>query len=132
MMLDEMIIHIEYTHSSLTDLIFLLVKSDIYKELSFLYECKKLIEHGTDFPIAWVSSIENSRLLYTKAEKEKLIQLSQVLGASDVKGQINILSVHSKFFESFLIKAQETKNKYSSLIVLCFCFFGCLIFVLLL
>lgn len=131
MMIDEMKIQIEYLHLPLSELVTYLANSEIYYSLSFLTECKIQLEKGRDFPLAWNFSVKNSKCNYSSGEKEKLCELSKVLGSSDVKGQISILKLYSETFEKFSLSAIETHRKYANLIIACFAFLGCTIFVLL-
>ncbi len=131
MMIDEMKIQIEYLHLSLGDLVTYLANSEIYAPLSFLSECKEQLNNGLDFPFAWNCSVNNSKCNYSSGEKEKLCELSKVLGSSDVKGQISILKLYSETFERFSLLAIETHRKYANLIIGCSVFVGCMIFILL-
>ncbi len=131
MMIDEMKIQIEYLHLPLCDLVTYFEKNEIYSALCFLTECRKHIENGVDFPVAWNTAVTNSRCNYSSGEKEKLCELSRVLGSSDTKGQISILKLYSENFENFSLGAIEIYKKYSNLIIVCSVFLGSMIFVLL-
>ena len=131
MMIDEMKIQIEYLHLPLSELVTYLAKSEIYSPMSFLSDCKEQLKNGLDFPLAWNNSVNNSKCNFSSGEKEKLCELSKVLGTSDIKGQISILSLYSEAFEKFLLCAIETHKKYANLIIVCCAFLGCMIFVLL-
>lgn len=132
MMIDECIVYINFLHSPLNELISMLNKSNVYNEVIFIDKCKSLLDEDIDFPIAWKTAVNDTNSLYKKKEKEKLLEMADVLGKGDVSGQISMLKLYSECFDKFCALAQETAKKYSGMFIVSFTFIGCLLFILLL
>lgn len=125
-------IEIEYTCSSLPLIIEKFSSQDNFDCLDFLKLCQKKLHEGVDFPCAWKNSVLQSSSLYLKDEKDKLINLGQVLGTSDLNGQLSLLSMYSNYFDEFLTEAKKQKDKYSNMSVSLGVFVGLAVFVLVL
>ena len=65
--------------------------------------------------IAWEKSIEEYDGNLTKEDKQVIKNLSRLLGATDLEGQISQIEVTENFLENQIRQAQEEKNKNEKL-----------------
>ncbi len=113
------LIKIEFEFMSLTVLQVLrkIQSTGSCRNLDFINDCIKSINAGDDFSSAWHNAVSLSRLPMKKEEREKLADFGNLVGTSDIKGQLSLLSL---FYESFLAygkKADEDFEKYGKLCI---------------
>ncbi len=130
MLFERIALEFDYLSSPLPHVFKALCNENCLKNLDFVSLCSDLMEKGVGFPAAWSESIEKSGLPLKKAEKERLCEVSSLLGSSDLSGQQRILSVYINIFTQLSREAKEAEKKYASLSVTGGVFFGCILFVL--
>ena len=128
-MLQEMKINIEYLNMPVCEMIYKMKSKEYFARLDFLSECCEAIGEGYDFPEAWKNALENSNY-YKKEETDKLLHLGANLGTSDPENQINILNIHTDYFENYLKKAKSTQQKYGNMVLGIASLAGCMIFIM--
>ena len=121
----------EYLHLPINDIIDKLSASSQTSELDYISDCNKLIKDGLDFPVAWKTALHESSLDYMIDEKDKLLQLGENFGTSDMNNQLLLLSAYDKYFEEFLIRAKEEYNKRARTASLMGILLGCMLFIML-
>ncbi len=124
-------IETEFLHLPVQDILFKLMKASQLKSIDFIAEACCLLEKGEDFPAAWKMAVECSLLNYKIEEKEKLLQLGQSFGTSDIKNQIMMLETYEDYFDEFILKAKNLYLKQAKTSSLLGCLVGCMIFILL-
>ena len=93
-----------------------LYSSGSCRSLDFVSLCMRSVQKGDDFSEAWRNSVENSCLPMKKEEREKLSAMGSLLGTSDIKGQLSMLTL---FYESFLAYRKKADNEYEKYGRLC-------------
>ncbi|MGN1443155.1 MAG: stage III sporulation protein AB [Acutalibacteraceae bacterium] len=123
-LLNEMKIMLEYYCLSVNELIDAAYEKSCYQK-TFIIQCKKLLTDGNDFPVAWSASVESAGI-YKKEEKQKLIQLGEFLGTSDLESQLTVMQMYITDFDEFRKDAQNKRKKYAdtSIFVGAFCALG--------
>ena len=122
-------IEIEYINLPVYQMLNKIHSSGICKNLSFISSCIKKIDQGEDFSTAWYESVSNSFLPMKKEEREKLSGLGNFLGASDLQGQISLLSLFYENFSAYYKKADEDFEKYGKMCVTVSCIVAVGIFI---
>ncbi len=105
---------IKFTYEPLPE-IFYSITQNTNKNISkiFLNAINKMkIENAS---IAWEKSIEEYDGNLTKEDKQVIKNLSRLLGATDLEGQISQIEVTENFLENQIRQAQEEKNKNEKL-----------------
>lgn len=105
---------IKFTYEPLPE-IFYSITQNTNKNISkiFLNAINKMkIENAS---IAWEKSIEEYEGNLTKEDKQVIKNLSRLLGATDLEGQISQIEVTENFLENQIRQAQEEKNKNEKL-----------------
>lgn len=105
---------IKFTYEPLPE-IFYSITQNTNKNISkiFLNAINKMkIENAS---IAWEKSIEEYDGNLTKEDKQVIKNLSKLLGATDLEGQISQIEVTENFLENQIRQAQEEKNKNEKL-----------------
>lgn len=105
---------IKFTYEPLPE-IFYSITQNTNKNISkiFLNSINKMkIENAS---IAWEKSIEEYDGNLTKEDKQVIKNLSRLLGATDLEGQISQIEVTENFLENQIRQAQEEKNKNEKL-----------------
>ncbi len=129
LLISEMKIQLEYLNMPVYEMIKQMKSKVYFGKLDFLNECCNLIESGFDFPIAWKKAITHSHC-YKRDETDKLLHLGENLGTSNLSNQINILNIHSEYFENFLIEAKAKQRKYGNISISVSALAGCMIFIM--
>lgn len=122
-------IDLSYSNMTLSAIIEKYANNEYYSPLSFLSDCFKKIADGGDIPDSWKVGVEKEKL-YTKQEKEKLVNLGFFLGSVGLDGQLNMLELYENYFAAFYGKAHENKEKYSKTAIITGTFLGFGVFVL--
>lgn len=110
---------IRYTAKETRQLINELQESECFDKLVFLKKCVDLMDSGISFPKAWEKAIKSNPENFDSNDLEQIIYLSEVLGATDIQGQISALDMVKCNIENNLYQAEQncqTKGKmYKSL-----------------
>lgn len=130
-MIDSFSSKINYMMKPVDELIFDFQKEGRCDNLTFISLCAEFLDGGNDFPIAWIKAIDSSELPLKKDEISKLCSLGLSIGKSDVEGQNAVLKMYYAFFQSFSRKAEEEREKYSSMTFITCFLCGCALFILL-
>jgi len=87
------------------------------KELNFIDECIKRYEDGEQFSQAWSDSVHKSPSLNAlqKGDKEILKAFGNVLGTTDLNGQLNICSFYISQIKEKQNDAKERFKTYGRL-----------------
>ena len=128
--LNSLMGEIEFSRMNITDIIFSFSSGEAMKNLSYLNE----IHHSDDqydFHGQWKSSL-SSFAYYKSSEKNKMLQLGDFLGTTDMCDQINIIRLYLSFFEKFRSNAVSEYEKYGKISSLLGLFTGASVFILLL
>lgn len=114
LMINTIKTQLEYCNTPLGEL---LVKLNHNKELNFIDECIKQYEEGTQFSLAWSNSLYNNPSLYflPKGDKEVLQAFGNVLGTTDLNGQLNICSFYISQIKEKQKDAKERFKTYGRL-----------------
>ena len=124
-------IETEFLHLPVQEILFKLTKASQLKSIDFIAEVCCLTEKGEDFPNAWKLAVEGTNLNYKIEEKEKLLQLGQSFGTSDIKNQIMMLEAYESYFDEFVSKAKNIYLKQAGSAGILGCLVGCMLFILL-
>lgn len=129
-MIKQIKIETEYLKLPLYEMLLKLSSLESFNCLDFIADCCILIDKGEDFPDAWRSCINNTKLKYKRDEKEKLLLLGCSLGSTDIQGQISILNTYEAYFSDFAVTSKEKEKKYSNLCVALSVLFGSMMFII--
>lgn len=121
----------EYLNLSAREILFKLAVASEFKELDYIESVCTLIKAGEDFPVAWRNSINNTSLNYKTDERDKLLQLGEKFGTSDVKNQISMLEMYENYFIEFISQAKSKYNKQAKTATGTGVLAGCMLFILL-
>lgn len=112
---------IRFQNRELYEMVSMVAEQEPFTTLSFLKECASLAE-TSPFPKAWKIAVENWDTYISESDRQRLISLNEILGASDGIGQIQDLELIKAEFEESYRQQQEiilSKGKlYRSLGVL--------------
>lgn len=116
MMLCTMKAGLEYSAAPLENILDMLCERGSTTQFKFLHACKKACEEGYPFPKAWKSSLTYSNTFPLKEEDTAhLLSLGEILGTTDLLGQIQSIELHSHMIEQQLNEAREESKKKSKL-----------------
>lgn len=110
--LSDVKIEIEYISLPLCEVLKKIQYSGICSNLGFIGDCLCKIDEGEDFCSAWNESVNLSQLPMKKEEREKLAELGSFLGASDLNGQVSMLSLFYETFSAYCKRADEDFEKH--------------------
>lgn len=130
LMLNQFKTEIEFLNQPLPSILKKFSRCQLFAELDFIGICFNYLAQARDFPSAWSIAVAESKLPYNKQEKERLSQLSLVLGTSDIAGQSRTLELYIEYFKQYCSDAAEKEKKYGNLSVVSWAFIGCLVFVI--
>lgn len=105
---------IRYCALPIQELIDLLSKQEELNELSFIKKCKEYEMKNKSFSMIWRKSIESSNIGLNVRDKNLLYSFGDMLGTTDIIGQINICKLHLSLFEKSLNEAESIKEKWGS------------------
>ena len=111
MMLNEMKLTFEYACLPMYETVSRLNEKSSYSE-TFIPECKRLLDSGTDFPAAWSASVSTAKGL-SRDEKQKLLQLGGLLGTSDLGSQLSVMDMYIRSFDEYRKEARLVSKKYA-------------------
>lgn len=131
LMIDQMKIRLAYLSLPINELVSGLASTELGHELPFLLRCQEYMIDGDDFPEAWQRALEKETLPYSAEEKEKLLQLGNNLGTSDLKGQLSLMEIYSDFFSEYTQKAKSKEKKYGNTAVVLGALIGSMFFIIL-
>lgn len=116
-MLNAMKTQLEYTNVPLKILLNNLIKCEDFKRLNFLDTCLEKCNNGVEFPISWKESIDDNLSLkpLNSQDLDILYNLGNVLGTTDLNGQINICNFHITQFNDRCLDAKEKYQSYGKL-----------------
>lgn len=85
--------------------------------LSCIATASDLLKSGTSFPVAWKKAVRSFSKDSTmiKEDLEILASLAEVIGASDLEGQLNALEMAESQFQHQLDKARQAHEKKGKL-----------------
>lgn len=108
-------IEIEYISLPVCEVLRKIKHSEICRNLGFISDCLDKIDEGEDFAVAWCESVKASSLPMKKEERGKLTGLGSFLGASDIHGQMLMLSLFYENFNAYYNKADADFEKYGKM-----------------
>ncbi len=129
-MLEEMKMLLRYLNIPIYEMLIQISEKSYLSELSYISACILLMSEGADFPVAWKNAVTSASPLYKREEIDKLLQLGENLGTSNIENQIRILDMQISCFTLFLQNAQELSKRYSTMAVTLSALIGCMIFIL--
>jgi len=88
--------------------------AEAFAQLSFLRECDGRMGRGQPFPVAWRESLEAFQDLEGEP-REILLELGEVLGASELEAALSALDFARRRMELQLNGAREHRDKYQKL-----------------
>lgn len=121
----------EYLNLPLQEILSKLSDSDELKELDYINYTCSFIAQGEDFPVAWRKAIGSSTLDYKTDEVDKLLQLGEKSGTSDIKNQISMLGLYEEYFSEYISQAKSRYNKQAKTATGTGILVGCMLFILL-
>lgn len=121
----------EYLNLSAQEILFRLSDSSEFRDIDYIDNIRMLITHGEDFPVAWRQSIKRTSVNYKTDEKDKLLQLGENFGTSDIKNQISMLEMYENYFIEFISQAKIEYNKQAKTAIGVGALVGCMLFILL-
>ena len=131
MFISQVSMEIEYVNLPLFEIFEKIVSGSCCRSLDFVPCCLEKWEKGEDFSFSWESSVEKSSLPMKKEERQKLKNLSLLLGTSDASGQKNLLTLYRSYFSSYYEKALKEYEKYGKMCVTLGVVMGTGIFIML-
>lgn len=109
--------HLKFSAAPVDSLLETLCGRSELSQLKFIIACRELYLNGQPFPEAWKSACENR--LNTGALKPEdvslLLSFGEVIGTTDLNGQVSSCELHGKLLEEKLISARAAKEKYGRL-----------------
>ena len=88
------------------------------RRVGFLSRCCEAMRAGEGFPDAWKNAVEEAALPLKNDEVAFLLELGGLLGATDLRGQLQILSRASRTMEEM---ARQAKDRYEKYAPVCTC-----------
>ncbi len=111
LMLDRMSTYIEFRSLHTGEILSELSSDKSFEQLKFLKTAAELYRNGESFQDAWIKAVENDVYLKNE-ERAQLIEVGNSLGRSNTKGQLSMLSIHSRNIEHICRTASaESQNK---------------------
>ena len=131
MFISQACTQIEYLNLPLFEILQKTACGNCCKSLDFIPLCLEKWEKGEDFSLCWESSVEASALPMKKEERQRLKNLSQLLGTSDAAGQKNVLTLYGSYFSAYHERAVSEYEKYGKMYITLSTVMGTGIFILL-
>lgn len=115
--LDKLKTCLIYQNLPTNEMIDLLSENSSCKSLLFLKPCQELLSNQTGFPLAWESAIEQSKdkMHLNDTDYSLLLSLSDIIGSSDTKGQLNAIGMVEKLLGDQRKEAQQAREKKGKL-----------------
>ncbi len=105
---------IRYKQTGLDQMLIEASSKEIFSSLEFLGNAVELMKISP-FPQAWKKSVSSWNSKMDIDDKQLLFSFADILGASDVRGQLTALEHMRVRFQSSFNKAKETCNKNGKL-----------------
>ncbi len=121
----------EYVNLPLQEILFSISAADEFKELDYVHNACRFISEGEDFPLAWRKAVGGTALNYKTFEAERLLQLGENFGTSDIKNQISMLEMYETYFSEYILRAKNEYDKQAKTATGCGTLVGCMLFILL-
>lgn len=113
---DELSNHIRYLSSTLEELIESLCSQDKYQVFSFLPGLLQTLKAGKPYPEACKAAFDGWSFPGAAKEDIRLLgELFQILGTTDVDGQLSLMADYHAAFEEMGQSAAQRAKKYGSL-----------------
>lgn len=113
---------IRFQARELKEIFEVLACEDRFSKLTFIPLCLKEMEN-TSFPAAWEKAVKETQMKLNKENATLLLSMSDILGASDAQGQLNMLDMVEQSFKRSLEEAEKNAvvkgRMYRSLGILC-------------
>lgn len=120
-LVDEFSSQIRFQSLTISEIVGNINSNDSYSRLDFVGEIMKMLKSRYDIHNVWNEAVMKSDIL-CKEEKEILVSMGNMLGTSDISGQISALELHRKRLERVFSKAvreyEQKGRMYRSLGVL--------------
>lgn len=129
--ISQVSMEIEYVNLPLFEIFEKISSGSCCDSLDFIPRCLEKWKNGEDFSVSWESSVEKSSLPMKKEERQKLKNLSLLLGTSDASGQKKMLTLYKSYFSSYYEKALTEYEKYGKVCVTLGVVMGTGIFIML-
>lgn len=100
---------IKYRALTISDMIDEVSVSTAYGSLDFVIEMAEFSEHEPDIHKVWRKAVKNSSM--GNKEKEIMILFGDMLGTSDINGQISAIEIYKKRLENLY---EELEREYGS------------------
>jgi stage III sporulation protein AB len=109
--------YLRYKRSPTNQLIEELSEYDMFSPFKFLKDCKKMLESSLDFPTAWKNGVLQNQynMNLVPGDISIVCSLSDILGATDVDGQLSALDLTSSLLKQSLKEAQDKKASHGKL-----------------
>lgn len=116
-MINSIRTQLEYSNIPLNEMLNKLSANEGIKKLKFIDDCLYKVKQGIAFPKAWKLSIENNYGLspLNNQDKDILLSLGNVLGTTDLNGQLNICNYYICQINDRQIDARQKYQSYSKL-----------------
>lgn len=132
LMIEEIKMQLNFLNLPVYEIMKSISKKDYLNKLVYIKDICNMVEEGKDFHFAWLTAMENTYLPYKSEEIERLLHIGLNLGVSDTDNQISMLTLNSKYFDEYIVKAKQQDKKYGNLTMTLGALSGCTIFILLL
>jgi stage III sporulation protein AB len=106
---------LEFCNAPIDDMLSYLKEKRELSYLSFIERCGELCCMGEQFPIAWKTSIDESKQLSAlkKEDADILYSLGNALGTTDLNGQLSICDFHINAVKDKMVHARENFKTYA-------------------
>lgn len=105
---------LEFLALPVVDLLDTLCERDCFVKLGFLQECRLLLHSGMPFPKAWKTACGKSISL-RREDLERLIAFGEVIGTTDLPGQLASCNLYTQLLNENLGSAREDFRTYGKL-----------------
>ena len=104
-----------FTLASPSELLELLSRRPEYESLPFLVYTRQQLECGQPFPLAMAYGVEKDYIYWDAEDKKPLLEVSGILGATDLQSQLNALSRAQHRLEERRCQAAELLKSHGRL-----------------
>ena len=114
-LLGQMGDRLRYLRPGMTALMEALAENERFADLRYPAHCAALLRTGNSFSYSWQTALAQEKNRLGREETEILAGLAEVLGQSDMDGQLAALAYTEKMLQSRWEPARTQEQKYAGL-----------------